>query len=84
MRLARLLLPVLLLPLPLPVARPSAALTANITIRISKRDRPAPQLAADGKISEGTVTIGSRPIGYQAVAGAVAVHPEGWKQHRSP
>ena len=78
MRRACLLLPAILLSLPMPIAPTSAAPVADATIKISSSDKLTPHLSADEKVSDGTVTIGGKPINYQAIAGTLVVHPKGW------
>ncbi|MCQ8277860.1 peptidase S10 [Acetobacteraceae bacterium KSS8] len=44
-------------------------------------DKPAPakpDMHGDAVTSDGTVTIGGVPVGYQAVVGTLVVHPKGW------
>ena len=61
----------------------------------SKADKPAssadkPDAPKDGpfkpeaKTTDGSVTIGGRPIAYQAVAGTLVVHPKGWDDVPKP
>ena len=40
---------------------------------------PKPALHPDSWTSDGTATIGGKPIAYQAVVGTLIVHPKGWE-----
>jgi len=41
-------------------------------------DTPFEPFKADAVTSSGSVTVGGRSIGYQAIAGTLIVHPKGW------
>ena len=43
-----------------------------------------PDMKADAKSSDGSVTIGGKPVAYQAVAGTLVVHPKGWDDAAKP
>ncbi len=52
-----------------------------------KTDKDAPKpphLKAEAKATDGSVTIGGKPIAYQAVAGTLVVHPKGWDDAAKP
>ncbi len=72
------------------------ALAAPVThaADTSKSDRAAasdkPDTPKDGRfkpearVTDGSVTVGGRPIAYQAVAGTLVVHPKGWDDVPKP
>ncbi len=43
-----------------------------------KDEAKKPHFRPETRTSDGSVTIGGRPIAYQAVAGTLVVHPKGW------
>ncbi len=45
---------------------------------------PKPHLHADSWTSTGSVTVGGKPIAYQAVVGTLVVHPKGWEDDDGP
>ncbi len=49
-------------------------------------DKAAPsptKLHPDSWTSDGTVTVGGKPVAYQAVVGTLVVHPKGWEDDAS-
>ena len=49
------------------------------------KDAPKPpHLKPEARASDGSVTIGGKPIAYQAVAGTLVVHPKGWDDAAKP
>ena len=42
-------------------------------------DAPKDKLIAESAGSDGSVTIGGKPVAYHAVAGTLVVHPAGWQ-----
>ncbi len=73
---AALLAAGLLLATPLAAAEPPAK--PDKADKADRDDAGKPLFKPETKTSDGTVTVGGRPIAYQAVAGTLVVHPKGW------
>ena len=49
-----------------------------------KPDAPHARFKPESRVTDGTVTVGGRPIAYQAIAGTLVVHPKGWDDVPKP
>ncbi len=58
-------------------------------VKPAPADKPEPAKSTglfkpQARTSDGTVTVGGKPIAYQAVAGTLIVHPKGWDDVTRP
>ncbi len=49
-----------------------------------KPDAPHARFKPESRVTDGTVTVGGRPVAYQAIAGTLVVHPKGWDDVPKP
>ena len=63
-----------------------SAARADDDIRVEKahKDHKSPDLQPTESLTDGSVTIGGNRIDYQAAAGTLIVHPQGWDDATDP
>ena len=62
-----------------------AAKTDKTGSSADKSDAPKDgRFKPEAKATDGSVTVGGRPIAYQAIAGTLVVHPKGWDDVSKP
>ncbi len=73
-----------------PAALPAPAMAADPPAKPHDADKgdkdaqKAPHFKPEARSSDGSVTVGGKPIAYQAVAGTLVIHPKGWDDAAKP
>ena len=70
-----------------PVFSPASAADTAKPHDADKTEKDAqkqPHFKPESRATDGSVTVGGKPIAYQAVAGTLVVHPKGWDDAAKP